>query len=137
MESPELDRLWEIYTYIRKHWQAEDGMSTAQLKLIVDGKIAIDPAYAGYYDSAVAEYEALTAQHGSRDKALAALYSENETPNPKLPEVAQYVLGEFMTFHVAFGGFKAYGFENFPGWMGAGPYTQTPPPYRAAEESDS
>lgn len=128
--GPDLETLWIIYTYIRQRWQAEDGMSEAQLKLIVDGKIRLYPDYAGYYAAAVTEYRRLLAQTGDRNRALDILYTENQLPNPKLPDVATRVLGEFMTYHVAFGGFRTYGFENFPGWMGGGSYQQVPPPYR-------
>ncbi|QQO55799.1 MAG: hypothetical protein N838_23060 [Thiohalocapsa sp. PB-PSB1] len=124
--------LYKIFTFIRSQWGTSDGVSEDQFELIVGYKANSDPAYAFYYTVAVATYEALLKKLGNEEAALTALYQENQQPDPANQDIAQYVLGEFLTMNIAFGGFSLFGYENFRGWMGGGSFEDTPPPYRTA-----
>lgn len=124
------DTLWEIFTFIRTKWQNTDGVDVKQFQMIINDRINLIPAYGDYYQESIAEYQRLIDQYGDKNRALDALFTENELPDPKLPNIANYVLAEFMRMQTAFGGFKKYGYENFSGWMGGGSYSQSPPPYR-------
>ena len=95
-----------------------------------------DPNYAAYYAQATLEYSALLNQFGGNTQlALQALFSENQLPNPKLPNVANFVLLEFMRWNVAFGGFQTFNYANYNGWMVGGSYLKVPPPYRALPDN--
>lgn len=133
MEQFGNDPLWLMFGYIGQNWDNAQycDMSENQFYLAVNWQVGRDPAYNGYYTAAIAEYNALLAQFGNPQQALSALFQENQLPNPKLPDVANYVLLEFMRWQVAFGGFRAFSYMNYNGWMGGGSYLNVPPPYRA------
>ena len=131
--------LWEIFLFIRTNWQSTDDVNFDQFESIVNYKTSLDSDYLGYYQQAVTEYENLYQQTGDKQMALGILYQQNQCvdaggdstcSSAKLPEVAKYVLWEFMQMNVAFGGFRDFGYENYQGWMGGGSYEQVPPPYR-------
>ena len=130
MDSEATQILWDIFAFIRSNWNSSDDMSQDQFNLMIKYKVGLNGNYLQYYTAAIDEYNKLFNQTGNKQKALTLLYRENILPKPALPDVANYVLGEFMTMHVAFGGFKAVGYENYRGWMGGGSFEQVPPPYR-------
>lgn len=123
--------LWIIFSFIGQNWGTAQTceMPRSQFDQVIQWQIQRDPSYWGYYAQAIAEYRALYARYGQA--ATAYLYRENQLPNPKLPDVANYVLLEFMRWNVAFGGFRTFQYENYNGWMGGGSYLTKPPPYRA------
>ena len=123
--------LWTIFGFIGQNWGTTQTceMPQWQFNQVIQWQIQRDASYAGYYAQAVAEYKDLYARYGQ--DAAAYLYRENQQPSPKLPDVANYVLLEFMRWNVAFGGFRTFKYENYNGWMGGGSYLKKPPPYRA------
>jgi hypothetical protein len=131
VEAADTATLWTIFGYIGQNWGTAQtcNMPQAQFNQVIAWQVARDPAYSGYYAEAVTEYQALYAKYGPA--ALAVLYQENQLSNPKLPQVANFVLLEFMRWNVAFGGFRSFQYENYNGWMGGGSYLNRPPPYRA------
>jgi hypothetical protein len=136
MYEPKTQELWEIFSFISKKWQSQDGVSLDQFELIINYKVTLNSVYTTYYQNTVLEFQKLLNQFGNKEKALVQLFRENQMPTPKLPDVAKYVLNEFMTMHVAFGGFKVLGYQNYRGWMGGGTYQQTPPPYRVVKKGE-
>ena len=122
--------LWDIFMFIRKNWSSSDDMNQDQFNRVLKYKVEINSAYNDYYQAAVNEYNMLLDQTGAKEKALLLLFQNNVFPNPKLPDVANFVLSQFMIMHVAFGGFKTLGYENYRGWMGGGSFELKPPPYR-------
>lgn len=128
----EPDDLRTIFLFIATNWKTGESMTRPQFDLAVRGQVAIDAAYLLYYSQTEAAYhDALRQAGGDQQKALALLYSSNTYPNPQQPNVAK-ILGEFMRWHIAFGGFQSFGYENYPGWMGGSTFTAQPPPYRTA-----
>ena len=127
--------LWSIFQYIGVIWgnTAQSGMEEFQFNRVIDWQVAIDPNYATYYAATVAEYTRLLQSSGSVDVAIRTLFSENQAPNPKVANVEQYVLKEFLIWQIAYGGFSAFGppYENYTGWMGGGNFNDVPTPYRA------
>ncbi len=127
--------LWQIFQYIGVIWgnSAESGLEQFQFQRAVTWQVELDPNYATYYAEAVAEYTRLLQETGSVDTAMRTLFAENQADDPKLPDVAQYVLKEFLTWQIAYGGFRAFGppYQNYTGWMGGGSFNDVPPPYRA------
>lgn len=130
--------LWLIFLQIGTQWENSQycDMSQSQFANVIEWQIGLDAGYATYYNEAVAEYQALVAQYGP-ERALEVLFEENQLPAPKFPDIANYVLLEFMRWQVAFGGFRAFGYENYNGWMGGGSYLKVPPPYRALPDGES
>lgn len=132
--------LWAIFSYIGTHWQntKQCDMPEAQFQKAIDWQVELEPSYAVYYAAAVAEYTRLLQETGDPQAALSILFSENTSDDPKLPDVQKYVLGEFMRWQVAFGGFRAFGppYENYSGWMGGGSFEANPPPYRALAKDE-
>lgn len=137
MSDIDADVLWLMFGYIGTTWGTAPfcDMPQSQFQQAISGQVQRDRQYAGYYRAAVAEYRALLHQYGSRETARRALFQDNQLPKPKLPDVASYVLLEFMRWNVAFGGFRAFNYENYNGWMGGGSFLKTPPPYRAVPSS--
>jgi len=133
MEQYGSDPLWAMFGYIGLNWRnaQECDMSESQFYEAVNWQVGLDPAYNGYYAAAIGEYNYLLAKFGDPQQALRVLFQENQLPNPKLPAVANHVLLEFMRWQVAFGGFRAFSYMNYNGWMGGGSYLNVPPPYRA------
>ncbi|KWC36269.1 hypothetical protein WL51_19330 [Burkholderia ubonensis] len=133
MNDDQINVLWAVFGYIGENWGTASTctMPQAQFQQVLQWQIQRDPAYKNDYLATVTEYQLLLRQYGSPAAALARLFAENELPDPKLPDVANHVLLEFMRWNVAFGGFKTFGYENYNGWMGGGSYLTQPPPYRA------
>ena len=128
--------LWTIFAYVATRWQAPSDMTKDQLELAVNGQTQLEPNYAGWVSETLARYRALLESTGSEDAALAALYAGNQQPEPESQGIAT-VLANFMSWSVAFGGFRSFGYENYPGWMGGGSFEQRPPPYRALSQGGS
>ncbi|ETW97597.1 MAG: hypothetical protein ETSY1_21980 [Candidatus Entotheonella factor] len=122
--------LWTVFGYIDSHWDVNTEMSKTRFEQALASQVGLDPVYQLRYDETAAAYQAELEQHGNIEAALEALYSKNTAPKPAQPDVAQ-VLGEFMKWNVAFGGFRSFGYMNYPGWTGNGSFLNDPPPYRA------
>jgi hypothetical protein len=133
MIDTSINCLWLIFGYIGTNWETASfcTMPEGQFREVILWQVQRDPCYGEYYTQAVAEYQVLLQQYGDQQLALQALFTENQLPSPKLPDVANYVLLEFMRWNVAFGGFRAFNYENYNGWMGGGSFLSKPPPYRA------
>lgn len=128
------DVLWLIFQQIGILWgnAGSSDMPQAQFDQVVAQQGQLNPAYEGYYTDTIALYqELLQVYGGNQQQALTQLFLQNQLPQPAQPDVANFVLLEFMRWQVAFGGFRAFGYENYNGWMGGGSFLQVPPPYRA------
>ncbi|TLP55504.1 hypothetical protein FEE96_22570 [Parasedimentitalea maritima] len=129
--------LWLVFQHIGQQWgnAAEADMPEVQFNQVIDWQVELDPNYALYYAETISEYTKLLQQTGSSDAALKILFAENQKDAPKLPNVANFVLKEFMIWQVAFGGFRAFGppYQNYTGWMGGGNFNDIPTPYRTAK----
>lgn len=136
MTDEEFDTLWAMFGYIGSNWNTSHtcNMPRPQFQQAVLWQTQRDPAYNGYYMQAIAEYQRLFREYGP-EAAMTILFRENTLLNPKLPDVANYVLLQFMRWNVAFGGFRTFGYENYNGWMGGGSFLNQPPPYRALPDT--
>lgn len=136
-EFPAFESLWVIFSYITANWKTDCDMPQAQFNQALKWQVGLDKAYSAYYGATVTAFALQLKRHkGDVNAALKALYSDNEQPNPAEPDVAK-VLGEFMQWNAAFGGFRAFGYQNYPGWMGNGNFEKEPPPYRVAPEAEN
>ena len=129
----DLATLWLMFGYIGTNWGTTNTceMPQAQFDLAVNLQVQRDPNYGLYYAQATTEYWVLYNLYGNTQLALEELFIQNQLPNPNLPNVANYVLLEFMRWNVAFSGFQTFNYANYNGWMGGGSYLTVPPPYRA------
>lgn len=60
---------------------------------------------------------------GSADAAMDYLYTPDPSPPPQYWDVARnWAIKEFLLLFVLACNFRAYGWVNFPGWMGSGPF---------------
>ncbi|MGJ8691018.1 MAG: hypothetical protein ACSHW0_00905 [Thalassotalea sp.] len=125
--------LWTIFTFIRTNWGTNDNVGEKQFELILNYRIELNSVYTNYYQETVTEFNLLQQKYGDQQSALKMLFQENQQPTPKITNIANYVLKEFFTMNVAFGGFKAIGYKNYRAWMGGGNFNQNPPPYRTAQ----
>ena len=133
MNEGDINTLWLFFGYIGTTWGTASycTMPQTQFQQVIAWQVQLDQRYEGYYLEAITEYGALLEQYGNPQAALQALFQENQLQNPKHQNVANYVLLEFMRWNVAFGGFRAFNYENYNGWMSGGSYLNVPPPYRA------
>ncbi|WEL89767.1 hypothetical protein P0D90_07960 [Pseudomonas sp. CBSPCBW29] len=133
MNEDQINVLWSLFGFIGLKWgtAADCGMSQQQFQQALQWQMQRDPAYTGYYRDTIAEYQALLRQYGQPSLALAALITQKPYSPSNPSAVANFVLLEFMRWNIAFGGFKAFGYMNYNGWMGGGSFLQQPPPYRA------
>jgi len=140
MSDVDTATLWLIFGQIGEQWNNGQycDMPQAQFAEAIARQVGLDPSYIGYYNAAVSEYQTLLEQcGGNQQQALQILFQQNQVPIPPSPnvsDIANYVLLEFMRWQVAFGGFRAFGYENYNGWMGGGSFLQVPPPYRALND---
>lgn len=136
MSKIDTDALWRIFEFIGTNWGISEicDMPRTQFVQAVDWQVERDPTYAAYYSEAVAELNDLERRYPAPAQALQVLFRENRLPEPKLPNVANHVLLEFMRWQIAFGGFRSFDYKNYAGWMGGGSFLSVPPPYRALFE---
>lgn len=125
--------LWALFVAIGDHWQLGDDPEPYRSRLtsFMDNRIALNPLYRGYYDSAAQTIADLIAANGAV-KAFEILFATKTSagvPTAPIEIAKRFVANEFITMRLAFGGFKAFGARNFNGYFG-GNNDPTDVPYR-------
>ena len=134
MMNPDVATLWAIFGHIGSKWQNADycDMSLEQFSHAITQQVELKPVYLGHYNFTTAHFKTLCEEEGgNQELAMDRLFTENRLPSPRYPQIAQFVLVEFMRWQVAFGGFRAFDYQNYSGWIGGGSFLKMPPPYRA------
>lgn len=138
LAGDEVERLWEIYKTIAATW-GETGIDPtlhrSQWLEFLEARTLRDPSYLGEYRSAIRVLDDLTVQHGVR--ALTWLLLESgvkpgDLPTTLLAHAKRYVVDEFIRVWLAAGGFRAYGAENYNGFV-SGSRFAVRSPYRKFE----
>ncbi|WP_441288212.1 hypothetical protein ACSRUE_40470 [Sorangium sp. KYC3313] len=134
MSEVDINILWLIFGHIGTSWGTAPfcTMPQSQFQQAITWQVQRDLNYAASYLKTTTEYRVLLERYGNPQAALDVLFKENQVPVDKQPnnDVAKVLL-ELMRWNVAFGGFRAFNYENYYGWMGGGSFLNKPPPYRA------
>ena len=120
-----IDTFYTLTLYPQTLWSIS-GQNTLDQTLFtnfINFKTEITPSYFTAYQQTIDLYNTLVQELGSADKAMTYLY----TPNPQNPPqnwdvVRNWAIKEFLLLFTISGNFRAYGWLNFPGWMGSGPF---------------
>ena len=128
------DNLWALFVAIGDHWRLGDDPAPYRSRLasFMDNRVALNPLYRGYYDSAAATIADLITANGATrafEILFATKVSGGAVPTAPLEIAKRFVANEFITMRLAFGGFKAFGARNFNGYFG-GTNDPADTPYR-------
>lgn len=125
--------LWLLFVAIGDHWKLGDDPEPyrSRLATFMDNRIAINPLYRGYYDAAAATIADLVATNGPTGafEILFATKTSSGVPASPIEVAKRFVVNEFITMRLAFGGFKSFGARNYNGYIG-GTNDPTDCPYR-------
>lgn len=125
ISAASIDLFYAITSYAKIKWalSVDATLDPTVFTNFINNKTQISPSYFTAYLQTEALYYTLVQQLGSADKAMNYLY----TPNPSTPPenwdvIRNWAIKEFLILFIICGNFKAYGWLNFPGWMGSGPF---------------
>lgn len=130
--------MWQIFVHIGKFWQNMDDPTPYKLQLysFMLNRINLRPIYSIYYISAQKVMAKLIAEKGE-DKAYEFLFTDKDAaktpPETLIALTRQKVANEFMALQLSLGGFKAFGAENYCGYIGGANIPGQPAPYRSFE----
>ena len=129
------DAMWRLFVHIGRFWNNMDDPSPyrSQLYTFMCNRISLYPIYHEYYILAKKVMDGLVAERGE-EAAYTLLFTDAsalQTP-PKTPLalVRQCVSNEFVAWQLALGGFKAWGAQNYCGYIGGAYIPGQPAPYR-------
>ncbi|MBV1686351.1 hypothetical protein KRR38_01355 [Novosphingobium sp. G106] len=126
-----------MFVAIGTYWKLGDDPEPyrSRLKVFMDNRIAISPLYRGYYSTAAEVIADLIAAQGN-EKAFETLFKikvPDGVPSTAIDVAKRFVVNEFITMRLAFGGFKSFGARNFNGYFG-GTNDPSDRPYRGIDE---
>jgi len=137
--SPEVDNdvyeaMWTLFTAICRYWGTIDDPTPHRTQLLnfMLNRIKLNPLYIGYYATAREVLDRMVAQQGNADYELLLTSKDaaaEDPPTSPLAVTRQRVSNEFVSLHLALGGFKAFEALNYCGYI-AGPNLPGQPPYR-------
>lgn len=129
------DAMWELYAAIANYWGTMPNVSLHRTQLLnfMINRIKLDPLYFGYYTTTASVLTELTEKFGveAYKELFTNVTAGTEAP-PQTPMgvARQRVSNEFISLHLAIGGFKAFGSANYPGFIGGPNIPGDAPPYR-------
>jgi hypothetical protein len=138
LDQQTMDSLWELFVRICLYWNnlPDVHQYKSRLETFVLNRIANNPQYHLYYQTAVLAINELIAEQGE-EKAYVLLFTDiqaNTVPAKTGIQIArQYVSNEFVCLQLAVGGFKSFGAVNYCGYFGGPNIRGKKPPYRPAE----
>jgi len=113
LADDELDDLFRMFRYISETWDNRCTIDTrAAFRAIVDLKTGRPPSYLAEYRAAIARFRAARDQSGE-PAALEAVFFEDDDLH-----LRHHVIAELLRLQVASGGFRAFGYNNYQGYMG-------------------
>jgi hypothetical protein len=135
IETQVFESMWSLFAAICTHWDTftDPAPYRTQVLNFMLNRIKLNPLYLGYYATAADVLARMRQQHG--DAAYPLLFSDIEagSENPPASPLAvtrQRVSNEFVTLHLALGGFRAFGAVNYCGYIGGPNLPGQPAPYR-------
>ena len=137
--SPELfESMWALFVAINEYWETISDVSIHRTQLLnfMINRIRLDPLYLGYYMTTANLLKELAEKFGTNayQELFTNIAASTEIP-PQTPIAIarQRVSNEFVSFHLAIGGFKSFGAVNYPGFVGGPNIPGGIPPYRTGE----
>lgn len=137
--SPELfESMWALFVSIASYWgtMADASLHRTQLLNFMANRIKLDPLYLVYYTTTANVLKELAEKFGAGayQELFTNVAAGTEIP-PQTPIgiARQRVSNEFISLHLAIGGFKAFGAVNYPGFIGGPNIPGDAPPYRTGE----
>jgi len=121
LDAEEVETLYAIASHIGARWRvvAGPGWSRSTVAHILAAKSAEEPSYRTAYAMTNRAYHELAASLGSHDAALDHLYLSDPAWKPANWDVVRHwAIREFLVLYVTMGAFAAYGWQNFPGFVG-------------------
>jgi len=132
------ESMWALFAAIGSYWgtMADGNLHRTQLFDFMANRIKLDPLYLEYYATAAKVMSDLAEKFGAR--AYQELFTNaaagSETPLQTPMGIArQRVSNEFVSLHLALGGFMAFGAVNYPGFICGPNIPGAVPPYRTGE----
>ncbi|AFY99441.1 hypothetical protein [Calothrix sp. PCC 6303] len=131
--------MWQIFVHIGKFWQNIDDPTPykSQLYSFMLNRINLRPIYSDYYISAQEVMTQLITEKGE-DEAYKYLFTDKDAakapPETFIAVTRQNVANEFIALQLSLGGFKAFGAENYCGYIGGANIPSQPAPYRTFVE---
>ncbi len=136
LDAASVAKLYQIIGYAGIKWQIAGyfNLNLAGFTSIVNLKTTRLPSYWTVYQMTTKVFADLIAKLGSVEAALEYLYTPDPPSPPQYWDVVRaWVIQEFLNLYITQNSFKAYGWLNYPGFVG-GPYNDPNHlPYRGIE----
>jgi len=139
LQQETFDSMFALFEQIGIFWNNLDDAEQYRSRLVafMQNRIKLRPIYREYYVLAAKTIKQLIEEHGEQ-LAYQLLFTDKQANQPPadtpLAITRQKVSNEFVTFQLAQGGFKSFGAENYPGFIGGANIPGKPAPYRGSEE---
>lgn len=136
LEESLLDAMYELFMQIGVFWKnaPERSDMRSELYTFMTNRISLDGNYEYEYANAMKVLDAFKQTHATIEEAYAAFFTDPEgletPPQSRLAHARQLVSNEFISFQMSVGGFKAFGAENYPGYINKAYIEGKPAPYR-------
>ncbi len=119
------ESMWQLFEQIGKHWKTgnQEELKDAQTNLLVfmNNRIRLNPCYIHEYQNAAGVVAELVEDLGKKkgyEKLFTDPYANQPNPVTRLARARKMVSNEFVLLHLALGGFKSFGAENYLGYFG-------------------
>ncbi|GAA3533677.1 hypothetical protein [Zobellella aerophila] len=139
LDGETFEAMFELFRQIGIFWRNLDDAEAYRSRLyaFMQNRINLRPIYHQYYQLARQTLDQLIAEQG-QEQAYRLLFTDAQANQPPaetpLAVTRQKVSNEFVTFQLAQGGFRVFGADNYPGFIGGANIPGQPAPYRTAEE---
>jgi hypothetical protein len=134
LDAHTMERLWQLFVAIGSCWGNNDEPQAMRSNFqgFLDNRIRIDPGYAGEYRNAAEVIDELALELGEEGAFVRLLtdpLANLSPPATRRARARQRVSNELVALQLSLGGFKAFGAENYLGYIG-GPNIEGRTPYR-------
>jgi hypothetical protein len=129
------DVMWKVFVHICEFWHTvvDPSEYRSRFDSFMDNRMSLDPRYALYYRDTAAALEELIAQVGeptAYQRLLTDAALNVAPPTTPLMVARQRVSNEFVSLHLALGGFASFGATNYLGYIYGPNVPGQPAPYR-------
>ena len=120
LRDAQKDALWSVFDHIGERWRnaAFNEVARTEFDRILDLKTSRTPSYLAEYVSAVNLLDASAAWMGDAGSAAGELFEDVGVDGSPQRHAHTYVVSEFIMLQIAFGGFRKWGYVNYPGYAG-------------------
>lgn len=133
-----IQSLWPLFAAIGQSWKTSSSYSSemkSRWREFITEKVLGEPSYAAEYANALEVLAELEGMFGAQ--LYQKLFFENGVPDgppvTRLAHMKRFVVDEFIRVHVASGGFRSFGAENYRGWV-SGSRVSAHSPYRTYDD---